>query len=251
MTNPKIAEICCGSYEDAYIAEKAGADQIELNSALFLGGLTPSFGTVKLVIKNLNTPVLAMVRPRAGGFLYNDFEYKTILEDTTNLLNLGVDGIVFGFIDENCNIDIKRTQEITNLIHDKGKVAVFHRAFDQTNNPYKSIEELINLSVDRVLTSGQKVTATEGFELLKTLEEEYGKNVEIIAGSGLNYNNINELHSKTNISMFHSSCKAWKVDPTTIGNISYSYSSNNIDKYDVTSLDLAKKFVKSIHNLKK
>ena len=105
----------------------------------------------------------------------------------------------------------------------------------------------------RVSNSGQKDDLANQVEFLKQFANARGLIVdEIITdiGSGLNYNNINELHSKTNISMFHSSCKTWKVDLTTIGNISYSYSPNNINKYDVTSLDLAKKFVKSIHNLK-
>ncbi len=245
----KIIEICCGSYEDAYIAKEAGADQIELNSSLFLGGLTPSIGMVKLV-KELKIPIMAMVRPRGAGFYYNLFEFENILKDVEELLNQDIDGIVFGCLTDDKKIDLDKNREIIKLIKSKRKLAIFHRAFDQTTDPYRAMEELIELGVNRVLTSGQKSNAIDGVALLNDLELKYGNDIEILIGSGVNSQNINEIYNKTNIKRFHSSCKAWRVDPTTIGNVSYEYGVNeNNSSYEVTDLDTAKAFVKTINSL--
>ncbi|WP_207204787.1 copper homeostasis protein CutC [Miniphocaeibacter massiliensis] len=250
--NEKIIEICCGSYEDAYIAKKSGADQIELNSALFLGGLTPSYGTTKLVLDNLNIPTFVMIRPRPGGFLYNNFEYESIVKDTELFLDLNIEGIVFGFLSKDNEIDLDKTKTLVNLIHSKGKLAVFHRAFDQVNNPIKSIEELISLSVDRILTSGQKNNALDGIGLLNELQENYSNKIELIVGSGVNSENVKTIYGKTSISKFHSTCKAWRKDPTTIAKISYSYADNeHKDMYDITDFETAKNFVKTINSIVK
>lgn len=88
-----ILEVCCGSAEDVYIAAEAGADRVELNSALFLGGLTPSIGTMKLA-REASVPIMAMVRPREGGFCYSEMEFAAMLADARALLAAGADGIV-------------------------------------------------------------------------------------------------------------------------------------------------------------
>lgn len=246
----KIVEICCGSFEDAYIAKKAGADQIELNSSLFLGGLTPSIGLVKLVKERIDIGIIAMVRPRAGGFYYNEFEYENILKDIEELLSLGVDGIVFGCLTRDKEIDVVKNKKIVDMIHKEKKLAVFHRAFDQTINPYQAIEELIRLGVDRVLTSGQEEIAMDGLDLLYDLEKNYGDKIEILVGSGVNEGNVKEIYNRTGLSKFHSSCRTWREDPTTIGNVSYGYGTNeNKKKYEVTSIKLADKFVQAVKEI--
>lgn len=245
-----FVEICCGSYEDAFIAKEAGADQIELNSALFLGGLTPSTGVVKLIKENIDIKIIAMARPRAGGFYYNEFEYSTIIKDVEELLSFDVDGIVFGCLTEDREINIEKNKKIVDLIKSKNKLAVFHRAFDQTVDPFKATEELIELGVDRVLTSGQKNIAIDGVDLLKELENKYGDRIEFLIGSGVNSENVSRIYNATGIKNFHSSCRMWREDPTTIGNVSYEYGNfENKNKYEVTSLELARKFVESVMGL--
>lgn len=101
----RVAEICCGSLEDALVAEKAGADRIELNNAMFLSGLTPSLGTIDLVVHQCNIPIVVMVRPRPGGFFYNPYEFETIVADVEAIAKYDIEGIAFGCLDENGNIE--------------------------------------------------------------------------------------------------------------------------------------------------
>lgn len=241
----RTIEICCGGYYDALNAYKGGAKRIELNSALHLGGLTPSLGTLKLVKKNTDLKVICMIRPRGAGFHYNDEDYEVMKEDCRLLLENGADGIAFGFLNEDYTIDIDRTKEIVDIIKEYNGEAVFHRAFDCTVDAYKSIELLIELGVDRILTSGQKDKAMEGIELIKDLQLKYGESIEILAGSGMNKTNALEMMDYTGISQIHSSCKDWLEDVTTTGkSVSYKYTDKN--QYDVVSELLVRELIERI-----
>ena len=188
-----IIEICCGSYEDALAAYNGGAKRIELNQALYLGGLTPDISALKLTKKNTDLVVVCMVRPRGAGFCYTDNEYEAMLIDLKLLLDNGADGIAFGFLTGDFEIDKTRTKEFIDIIHSYGKTAVYHRAFDCTKDPYKAIETLIDLGADRILTSGQMNKAMEGIELIKNLQLKYGDRIELLAGSGMNASNAKEM----------------------------------------------------------
>ena len=121
-------EICCGSYQDCLNAYHGGADRIELNSALFLGGLTPSIASLKLAKQEVEIPIVCMVRPRGAGFNYDESEIKVIFEDAKELLEAGADGLAFGFLNEDASIEVELTKKMVELIHSYGKEAVFHRA---------------------------------------------------------------------------------------------------------------------------
>ena len=241
-----IVEICCGSFEDALTSYNAGATRIELNSALFLGGLTPSVSALKLTKKNTKLEVISMVRPRAGGFLYSDEEYEVIKEDTKLLMENGSDGIAFGFLTSDFEIDIKRTKEITDIIHKSGKIAVFHRAFDCTKDYKNAIKILIDLGVDRILTSGQQDKAIDGIDVIMDLQKNYSDKIEILIGSGINYKNAKQIIEKTGVSQIHSSCKDYKEDiTTTTNNVSYAYLDKSI-KYDVVSGELVREILENV-----
>ncbi|MDE6952840.1 MAG: copper homeostasis protein CutC [Erysipelotrichales bacterium] len=242
----KIVEICCGSYEDALNSYRGGAKRIELNSALHLGGLTPSLATLKLTKENTDLKVICMVRPRGAGFHYTDIEFEVMKYDAKLLMENGSDGLAFGFLDENGNIDIDQTKQMIDIVKAYHGEAVFHRAYDCVNNPYKAIETLIELGIDRVLTSGLEPKAMEGIELIKELQEKYGDRIEILAGSGINATNANELIEKTGIYQVHSSCKDWVNDPTTsCHHVSYSFAlSPHENDYDVVSKELVEKIIK-------
>ena len=241
----RVVEICCGSYEDAMAAYRGGAKRIELNSALHLGGLTPSLGTLQLVKKNTDLKVIAMVRPRGAGFCYSDADFETMKVDTQVLMENGADGIAFGCLDEHGNIQIEQTREIIDIIKKYHGEAVFHRAFDCVKDPYESIEKLISMGIDRVLTSGLKAKAMDGMELIAKLQETYGDRIEILAGSGINASNAVEIMEKTGIWQVHSSCKGWKEDSTTTGKeVSYSYADGiHRNDYDVVDEKLVRKLV--------
>ena len=239
-----VIEICAGSYQDCITAYKGGAQRVELNSALSVGGLTPSIATLKRVKKETFLKVICMVRIRAAGFCYDKEDIELMLEQAKLLLENGADGIAFGFLNEDGTIYEKATRQMINLIHSYHKEAVFHRAFDITKDPYQAIETLINLKCDRILTSGQKSKAMQGMELIKDLQEKYGQQIEILAGSGMNHKNIQEMKNYTKIKQVHSSCKGYRIDPTTSNDsVSYSYI-DNTNQYDVVDFDLVEKLVK-------
>ena len=239
-----MIEICAGSYQDCITAYKGGAQRVELNSALSVGGLTPSIATLKRVKKETFLKVICMVRIRAAGFCYDKEDIELMLEQAKLLLENGADGIAFGFLNEDGTIHKTATKQMIDLIHFYHKEAVFHRAFDITKDPYQAIETLIDLKCDRILTSGQKSKAMQGMELIKELQEKYGQQIEILAGSGMNHKNIQEMKNYTKIKQVHSSCKGYRIDPTTSNDsVSYSYI-DNTNQYDVVDFDLVEKLVK-------
>ena len=244
----RIVEICCGSYEDALNAYHGGAKRIELNSGLHLGGLTPSLGTLLLTKKNTELKVITMIRPRGAGFHYSDDDFEVMKADALLMMENGADGIAFGCLDENGNIDINQTKQIIDIVKKYNGEVVFHRAFDCVKDPYQAIETLIELGVNRVLTSGLENKAMEGIELIKELQERYGERIEILAGSGMNASNALEMMEYTGIHQVHSSCKDWKNDPTTAcKHVSYAFAPQPHEMdYDVVSKELVEKIIESI-----
>lgn len=203
---PITVEVCCGSFADALAAQAGGAPRIELNSALPLGGLTPSEASVKLVRQHTNLEVVAMARPCAGGFCYTDAQWTQLLAEISSLLSAGAHGIAFGCLTPTGTIDVARTREAVNLIHQAHATAVFHRAFDLTPDADKAINQLVSLGVDRLLTSGQAPTALEGASLIAHLQSTWGDRIEILPGSGVRPSNASQLLAATGVSQLHSSC---------------------------------------------
>lgn len=244
----KIVEICCGSYYDAKMAALGGAKRIELNSALHLGGLTPSLASLRLVKEEFDLNVICMVRPRGAGFHYNEEDFKVMLEDAELLMENKADGLAFGVLDHEGEVDIERNKQIIEIIKKHHGIAVFHRAFDCVKDPFTTMEKLISLGVDRVLTSGLEAKAMDGKELIKQLQERFGDHIEILAGSGINATNANEMIAYTGISQVHSSCKDWLTDSTTSANgVTYAYGDEtHHNDYDVVSLELVKKIVETV-----
>lgn len=244
----RIVEICCGSYEDAKNADLGGSDRIELNCALSLGGLTPSIATLKKVKENTKIKTIAMLRHRAGGFCYTADEYEVMLLEAEELMKSGADGIAFGFLKEDRTIDEVRTRAIADIVHKYNGEAVFHRAFDCVLNIDNAANSLIKIKIDRILTSGNEENAFKGQKNLKYLVDNYGKDIEILAGAGVNENNAAEIIKNTGVFQVHSSCKTFNVDPTTKSDrVSYAYlQGDNEMKYEVSSLEKIKKLVKTV-----
>lgn len=240
-----LFEVCAGSVQDCINAQLGGADRVELNSALHLGGLTPSLAMLRLVKEKTSLKVVCMDRPRAAGFCYDDVEKETMLEDAKILLENGADGISFGFLNSDATINVTETKKMVELIHQYQKEAVFHRAFDCVDDPMHAIKQLIDCGVDRILTSGLQPTALQGSSVIAKLQSEFGNQIELLAGSGINANNIRTLKEQTGIHQFHGSCKEWCKDPTTtVGNVSYAY--HESDDYDCVSLEKVKSIVQEL-----
>lgn len=221
MKNALIIEICAGSLDDALAAEKAGATRIELNSSLFLGGLTPSLGTLNLVKKETNLKVMTMVRPRAAGFLYTSSEFKTMKEDAKIFIDNGADGIVFGFLKRDGTIDVKRCEDLIKIAKDKDKV--FHRAIDVVPDPLKTLDILIDLGFTRVLTSGQEPTAYEGMELIAEMVKYAKGRIEVLPGGGITQKNAAKLVMGTGVNQIHFAALKAVTEPSTAKNPSIYY----------------------------
>ena len=195
-----IIEVCAESYEYAVKAEKAGADRIELCKDLHLDGLTPDYESAKRTINTLKIPVFILIRPREGDFTYSDEEFELMKQDIVKFKEMGCKGIVSGVLNSDYSIDIKRTKELVEL--SRPLEFTFHRAFDIVSNPSKEIENLIEIGVDRVLTSGQKDRAIEGIDLLVSLNVNTNKKIIIMPGGKLKYKmaqrikqlGFNEIH---------------------------------------------------------
>ena len=244
----RMIEVCAGSYQDCIAAYNGKAKRVELNSALSVGGLTPSIASLVRVKRETDLSVICMVRPRGAGFCYEKADVEIMLEDAKILLENGADGISFGFLQEDGTIHKEYTKKMVGLIHSYQREAVFHRAFDVTPDAFEAIETLIDLGVDRILTSGQKTKAMEGIDLIKVLNNQYGKKIQILPGSGMNAGNAKIMMNYTGVYQVHSSCKNYKTDVTTAKNgISYSYlESPHENDYDVVDVELVKKLVDSI-----
>ena len=238
-------ELCIESYEGAKLAKEFGYDSVELNLALNLGGLTPSIGMVRSITKDFDIDVICMIRNRPAGFLYSNEEYEAMLVELDILLEEDIAGIAFGFLTTNYEIDIDRTKEFVNRIHAKNKIAIFHRAFDNTKDYKKAIDDLVEAKVDRVLTSGQEKNAIEGIDKLIEILNYADGRIEIIAGAGLNSVNIKDFVKNTNIDYVHSSCKGYREDNTTSFNVSYKVFNNN--KYQINDLKEVEEFARQLN----
>ena len=193
-----IIEVCGESYEYALKAEKAGADRIELCKDLHLDGLTPDYESAKRTINTLNIPVFILIRPREGDFIYSDEEFELMKSDIVKFKEMGCKGIVSGVLNDDNSIDLKRAKELVEL--SRPLEFTFNRAFDIIINPLKEIEKLIEIGVDRVLTSGQKNKAIEGLELLEELKNISNNRIIIMPGSGISpliikkFKSFSEIH---------------------------------------------------------
>ncbi|SEM01635.1 copper homeostasis protein [Aquimarina amphilecti] len=181
-------EICANSYESAVNAERAGADRIELCVELAVGGITPSHGLIEKVIQKLSIPVFVLIRPRSGNFTYTSDEFDVMKKNIKFCKNIGCKGIVSGILMDDNTIDIIRTKELITLT--KPLPFTFHRAFDWVHNPLESLKQLMNIGAERVLTSGQEVTAVKGIELLKNASRISKSNLTIMPGGGINPENV-------------------------------------------------------------
>lgn len=197
--------MCVDSLKSLLIAKEAGANRIELCSALNIGGLTPSYGLMEQAREVKDIEVFAMIRPRSGDFLYNESEFETMKKDVGLVKKIGLHGIVTGILLENGKIDLERMKEIVELANPL-KV-VLHRAFDDADQPEKDITSLIDMGIIRILTSGQRKNALEGASFIADIQRKYGDKITIMPGAGINKKNIEEIHNIVKCQHYHMSGK--------------------------------------------
>jgi copper homeostasis protein len=194
-------EVCTDCVEGAIIAEKYGVKRIELCTALSVGGLTPSFGLIQQCAKTSIIEVHAMIRHKGGGFYYSEKDVELMKIDIIAAKEGGAKGVVFGILNSINEIS-KLNEDLVTLSKSLGLEVTFHRAFDFVSNYKLAIEKLIAMKVDRLLTSGLQTTAEKGLNLITELQTNYGKQIQIMAGSGVNVSNALKI-SNSGINNIH------------------------------------------------
>ena len=199
-------EVCANGVESCLAAQAGGADRVELCAGIPEGGTTPSYGEIKIAQKLLTqTRLHVIIRPRGGDFLYSSLELERMKEDINICRQLGADGVVFGCLTEDGEVDREVNARLLECA--KGMSVTFHRAFDRTVNPFKALEDIASLGFDRILSSGQQPKAVEGISLLSQLHEQAQGKIRLLAGSGVTEENINQIYFQTGIHEYHFSAR--------------------------------------------
>jgi copper homeostasis protein len=234
-----IIEIATSDFSTTQSAIEGGADRIELCAALLEGGLTPSYGTIKKCREAFGVQLFPIIRPRGGDFLYTDEEYEIIKQDILICKKMGCDGVVIGMLKKDGTIPLKKTAKLIEAAYPME--VTFHRAFDRCKEPFKALEELIQIGCTRILTSGQMPAATQGADLIAQLIKAANERIVIMPGSGVRKENIKGLAQKTLAVEFHSSLRSRQksrmefIHPA-FGNSEESYTNAAIDVDEVEAL---------------
>lgn len=194
-----LLEVCVASVEDAIVAERAGADRIELNCALEVGGLTPSIGMIRETLQSVGIPVIVMIRPRPGSFCYTGQELRLMTRDIEAAIEASAGGIAVGVLTAEGLVDTKFMEYARSLC----EVVVFHRAFDLIRDPSAALEQLIDLGIARVLTSGGATRAIDGAERLRQLVRQADSRIGVLPGGGIGPDNVVDLVRQTGVSEVH------------------------------------------------
>jgi copper homeostasis protein len=236
-TRRVLLEVPVASVEDALAAQAGGADRLELNAAMSLGGLTPSLGALIEVKANVALPVFVMIRPRSGGFAYSDADVHVMRRDADVALRHGAEGIVFGILNANGRVDVDRCRSLLRQVGDRA--AVFHRAFDVTPEPFEALDQLIELGFRRVLTSGQEETAQNGVALIAELIRRSAGKIEVIPAGGINRFTVADIVARTGADQVHASLRMMREDRSVAARPQVSFGAVKLpeDRYDTTSAE--------------
>ncbi len=194
-------EVCCYNLESAVYAKAAGADRIELCANRYQGGTTPSYGMLEVVRQNVDLPIFAMIRPRGGDFLYSKEELEVMFHDIQMAKELKMEGVVMGVLQKDGQVDIEVMERLVAVA--RPMEVTFHRAFDLTPDPMKSLENIMSLGVDRILTSGHRSSAFEGVEVIRSLVEMSQGKLSVMPGAGINEDNVVSILEQTGAKEFH------------------------------------------------
>lgn len=208
--NTPLIEACVDSYASCQAAYRGGADRLELCANLIIGGTTPSPALFRQVRRDVPLKINVLIRPRFGDFLYSAAELEQMCDDVSMFRELGADGVVFGVLTPNGDLDRKAMRRLMDCA---GTMDVtLHRAFDMTRDPFGALEDAIALGCRTILTSGQQQNAPAGALLLRELYRAADGRIDIMAGSGVKSRNIPAIHAQTGIVVYHTSARGAVID---------------------------------------
>lgn len=201
----RVLELCVDSIASALAAEAGGAHRVELCSALAEDGLTPSLGLLRSVRSKLNIGIHVMIRPRTGNFVYSDDDFAIMREDIALAAQSGANGVVFGLLTPEGNVDIERTRDLVKL--SRPMEVTFHRAIDLTSDPFAALEAVIETGAQRVLTSGGALSAMLGRARIQQLVRAAGDRIHVMVGGSVRPENIAELVRITGAKEWHTALR--------------------------------------------
>lgn len=216
MSERVLLEVCIDSVESALAAQAGGADRVELCSALFEGGLTPSAGLLEIVRDRVKIDVAAMIRPRGGDFCYSAEEFAVMECDVVMAKELGANVIVLGLLNPDGTVDAERTARLMELA--RPLPVTFHRAFDMARDPFEALETIFDLGAERLLTSGQEKSAVEGMDLIAELVQKAGDRIIVMPGGGVTERNLQKILRVTRAREIHGSASGTKESRMTFRN---------------------------------
>ena len=229
-------ELCANGYQSIVNGIAGGADCTELCEALEVGGVTPSYGTLMQCRGENSFPIRVLIRCRPGNYIYNEDEVAIMCEDIKMVKSLGYEGVVIGALNQNGGLDVPAIKKMMKA--GEGMKFTFHRAIDACNNPLDAMETLISLGFDKVLTSGCKPTAYEGIDMIREFHTLFGDRINIMAGGGVNENNVERIIAATGVNNVHASLTSTVA--TGVDNTGANMA------YKISNLERIKEFVKII-----
>ena len=225
-------EVCVDNLESLVLANQFPIQRIELCSALSVGGLSPSYGVLKQAVDISTIPIAVMVRPRAGDFLFNAQEIKAMQLEIELANKLGVKHIVIGALTANADLDLTTIRQLVSVA--EGMEVTFHRAFDLCRNPFDTLEQLVELGIQRILTSGQASNALLGCALLQQLVKQANQRIDIMAGCGINAENVQTIIKTSQVPQIHCSAKGVRLSKmNSFSSVAMGQSHEQDQKIDV------------------
>jgi copper homeostasis protein len=234
-----IVEIAANNINSAIAAWQGGAHRIELVNNLMEGGTTPSFGTLQYCLQHIPIDVFPIIRPRGGDFLYNNAEVATMISDIEMFTSISCKGIVIGALTADGEIDMQVCSRL--IAAAKNMQITFHRAFDRAKNAEVSLQKIIDIGCNRLLTSGLMPTAFDGRFAIKKLIELADNKIVIMPGAGVTIQNVKQIIADTNVTEIHASMKS-----TMNNDVKYINEHFSGDSYIGTDINVVKEFVNEV-----
>ena len=222
-------EICIDSVQAAVAAEIGGAQRVELCSALIEGGLTPSVGMIRGVRSRIGIGLFVMIRPRGGDFIYSDEELAAMREDIAQAKRSGADGVVFGLLKPNGEVDLERTRELIELA--RPLQVTFHRAFDMSLDMETALDDIIRTGADRILTSGGESTGILGSSMIARVVRRSAGRIGVMACGEICADNMQQVARATGASQFHAALRTAVPSPAIHRKAGLSMGESGMDEF--------------------